>query len=215
MKHYAYDSPFNMVDKEGNKYKLTVHQDYDDMSDPLEYEDIVEVYCWHRNYRLGITHHWEDPEDFKDYIENEVGMDNVCMLPLTLYDHSGLSISTSTEWPYNCRWDSMRVGYAMIRKETALKDIWGATEENWRKKSIEYINHIIQRYDMWIRGDCWWYTLEKQVTVDIRCPHCNEVIKTETQWDELEVCGGFLGSDLEDNGIMESLSCYDLTFEEE
>lgn len=26
MKHYAYNSPFNMVDKQGNKYKLTMHK---------------------------------------------------------------------------------------------------------------------------------------------------------------------------------------------
>lgn len=213
MKHYAYNSPFNMVDDKGNKYKLTVEQDYLPF-DPLDAEDMVQVYCWHHSYELGMKHDWEEPQDFVDYIHENIGSDNVCILPLILYDHSGLSISTTTDWPFNDRWDAMRVGWAFVTKQHMLSE--GYSEDNWRKEGYKLIKDVIKDYDTYLRGDIWWYSLQKQVTIEIKCPHCNEIIETRTDFMGIDSCGGFLGSCLEENGILDDMqNSYGLTFEEE
>lgn len=50
------------------------------------------------------------------------------ILPLYLYDHSGISMSTSDP---GCRWDSGRVGYIYVSLEDAKKGWISVTPESW------------------------------------------------------------------------------------
>lgn len=52
MKHYAPGS-FNMIDKDGKEYFLTVEQD-DYAENPRDmYDNISTIYCWHKHYIIG------------------------------------------------------------------------------------------------------------------------------------------------------------------
>ena len=128
MKHYAYESPFTMKDTEGNKYTLTIEQDN---GDPRDWDNVCTMVCWHRRYKLGDTHNYDDYDEFfNDILHNVCGMkyedfeelstrekyklacesDKIYIQELNLYDHSGLTISTSSGYPYNDRWDAGCVG---------------------------------------------------------------------------------------------------------
>ena len=65
--------------------------------------------CWHRRYALGDAHHYSDPQAFS----REVTARTAVILPLYLFDHSGLTISTSSGAFRACDpagWDWGQVG---------------------------------------------------------------------------------------------------------
>ena len=161
--------------------------------------------------------------------------------PLYLYDHSGISMSTSSGYPYNDRWDAGVVGYAYISKNDVIKECpiyvldengerikiehqhadgrttysyktTPATEETWRKRASEVIDNEVEVYDMYLRGDVYGYKLEKEVIVEDKCPHCDQIIKTHTEWIEEDSCWGYYGDCLEENGIRDEV--YNLEFVE-
>lgn len=249
MKHYAYNSPFNMVDKDGNKYKLTVEQD--EMCDsPREWDTLTTMVCWHRRYNLGDKHHFDTVHDMledlasQDNIEYDEDINTPDLMtklapyylikPLYLYDHSGITMSTSDEYPYNDRWDAGCVGYVYISKADVLKYLveyvldengerikiehkhenspstysyktQPISEENWRKRAAEHIDIEVETYDKYLRGEVYGYKLEKEVVVEEKCPHCDEIIKTYITWEEEDSCWGYYGDCLEENGIRDEV----------
>lgn len=249
MKHYAYNSPFNMVDKDGNKYKLTVEQD--EMCDsPREWDTLTTMVCWHRRYNLGDKHHFDTVHDMLEDLASQANIEYdedintpdlmtklapyYLIKPLYLYDHSGITMSTSDGYPYNDRWDAGVVGYAYISKADVLKYLveyvldengerikiehkhenspstysyktQPISEENWRKRASEHIDIEVETYDKYLRGEVYGYKLEKEVVVEEKCPHCDEIIKTYITWEEEDSCWGYYGDCLEENGIRDEV----------
>lgn len=263
-KHYAYHSPFKMVDSEGIEYTLKVETD-DCAKDPRNWDNVCTMVCFHRYYRLGDKHDYEDSDEFFDYIlYNVCGLkyevfeelstrekyklacesDKIYIKELNLYDHSGLTISTSSCYPYNDRWDAGCVGWVYVSKEKAMYE-WGGipekdengefikiphehpngnvtysikytpiTEENWKDCADYHIEGEVETYDNYLRGDVYGYVLTKKVIEQEKCPHCGEVIREWEDEDEIDSCWGFYGDCLEDNGILDNLG-KDLKFKEE
>lgn len=119
----------------------------------------------------------------KPYIE--------CM-PVWLYEHSGITISCGErKGVYSDRWDSMRAGWILMFKEDAEK-LDGS--KDWREKAIEYMTASVSEYDKYISGEVYWYELYSRVEGD-------------NQWaNEEESCGGFLGSDICENGVVDNFN---------
>jgi hypothetical protein len=80
------------------------------------------------------------------------------------------------------------------------------TNETWRARAREVIDAEVETYDQYLRGDVYGYILEKEVTVEEKCPHCGEVINTYTAMEEVDSCWGFYGNCLEENGIGDECS---------
>ena len=79
-------------------------------------------------------------------------------MPLYLYDHSGLTISTSG---FSCPWDSGQVGYiyitdADIRKEYGVKRI----SKQLRERVTQYLVNEVETYDKFLTGQVYCYTIE-------------------------------------------------------
>ena len=266
-KHYAYNSPFKMIDDEGVEYTLKVEQD-DCAEDPRNWDNVCAMVCFCRRYSLGDKHNYDNSDEFFEYLlHNICGMeyeafeelstrekyrlayesDKVYIKELNIYEHSGLSISTSCCYPYNDRWDAGCVGWVYVSKERAMEE-WGGvpekdengefiriphehsngqvtysikyapiTEENWTEVAEYHMNGEVETYDQYLRGDVYGYTLTKQVHVrdEIKCPHCNEIIRVDEYDNEVEEdsCWGFYGECIEDNGIIDYMG--NLKFVEE
>lgn len=254
-KHYAYNSPFKMKDDEGNEYTLTV--EYEDYAEsPREWDNVCKMICWHRNYDLGDQHNYDDSDEFmSDILYRICGMNpddyeslstrdklklifesgQIVIKPINLYDHSGITVSTSNSYPYNDRWDSCCVGFIYITKKKIFDDglclcekdengnivfiehkhsngqsTYSAktiqtTEENWKDVANHYIECEMGTYDQYVRGEVYWYKLTKKVIEQDICPHCGEVISEYEDEEEIDTCGGFYGDCLEDNGILDGL----------
>ena len=106
--------------------------------------------CQHRRYTLGDEQYsneyagsWKEwfaeyvmknhkPFDNKHYDEegylDDAGVKkvwkwieaNMVVQAINMYDHSGISLSTSNGYPYNDRWDAGQVGFAYMTKKMIM-----------------------------------------------------------------------------------------------
>lgn len=93
-------------------------------------------------------------KEFNDALWEEIHKKNF-ILPLRLYDHSGISISTSSSYPFNDIWDSMPVGYVWVSKEKALEEFGELNEE----KILKHLESEVEEYDDFLTGNSYGYTL--------------------------------------------------------
>lgn len=111
----------------------------------------------------------------------------VFFLPLFLYDHSGITMSTSS---FGDRWDSGQVGYIILSKEKFKKE-FGV--KRLTKKQVEKayacMKVEVKEYDEYITGQAYGFTIEKEVKTTREDGEAGPTI-----WDTLESCWGFYGN---------------------
>lgn len=174
----------------GNK-RLIIEQEEQPES-PRKWSNIGKMICWHKKYVLGDEHPFREPEEFLKYMKEH----KVIFLPLRLYDHSGISMSTTKEYPFNCSWDSMQAGYIYVDEE-AVKKEYGVKKisSNLKAKVIKILQSEVEIYNQYLTGEVYNFILEK-------VSHCKTCKKEETE--VIESCGGFFGSDFSDSGLYEA-----------
>ncbi len=124
----------------------------DDPQNPRECDNIGTIVCFHRRYNLGDKHTFNDMEEFKAWTRKE----RVVMLPVYMYDHSGIAIKTS---PFNDIWDSGLLGYIYVEKKK-IEEEYGKLTSKTVEKVKTILNNEILEYDQYIRGDIYRYTIE-------------------------------------------------------
>lgn len=129
-----------------------------------------------------------DPETAEKML---IESDRVVMLPLYLYDHGGITMSTTN---FSCPWDSGQVGWIYARCDEA-KAKFGYDDIDIEKIK-KHLKDEVKTYDQYLRGDCYGFVLERK----IRCEHCGE-----TEREVLDSVWGFYGSDPEKNGMKDYL----------
>lgn len=264
MKHYAYNNPFKMKDSEGVEYTLEIKID-EAATDPREWDNLCTMVCWHSRYSLGDKHGFHsvlefmldlyrevvgeswfekhESDDWQDVYKEFRETNLILIKAINIYDHSGITVSTSNCYPYNDYWDSGIVGFIYVTKKTIFEEgcclcekdkngnyiliehkhenapstyshkIIPTTEENWREVADHYLECEMETYDQYLRGDVYGYVLTKTVVEQVKCPHCGEVIREYEEEVEEDSCWGFYGDCLEENGILDNLG--DLEFVEE
>lgn len=229
MKHYTYRSPFKMKDDKGNNYTLTVELDEYPENPRTMWDNVCTMVCWHRHYDLGDKHNYDGIEDFfqtlcdevlnKKYGETidlywqdmykmlkESGL--IAIKAINLYDHSGITVSTSNNYPYNDPWDAGCVGFIYVTKNTIFKELGGITEDNWKERADEIIEAEMKIYDQYLRGEVYSCCLTKEVVVQEKCPHCGEVIREYSDTGIVQQLFRYYGDVLEENGIIDDLYGY-------
>ena len=225
-KHYAYNSPFKMKDQEGVEYTLEVIND-DCPESPRAWDNVCTMICWHRHYDLGDKHNYDDVDDFLDglcfrilykdcdELDGLHWQDKFKMLdesnlilikPINMYDHGGITMSTSSVYPFNDPWDAGYVGFIYVTKKTIFEECGGITEENWKERADQYLEGEMKTYDDYLRGDVYGYRLTKKVKQQDKCPHCGEIIREYEEEVEGDSCWGFYGCEIETNGILDYLT---------
>lgn len=122
-------------------YKIQLCYDtYPD--DPRNWDNAGIMACFHKRLNLGDKHQFKEPQDLLDYIE--ANKDTIYYLPLYIYEHGNITISTS---PFSCRWDSGQVGFIYMTKEKAEAE--GIT------KPYEALEAEVKTYDAYISGQTY------------------------------------------------------------
>lgn len=100
------------------------------------------------------------------------------VLPLYLYDHSGITMRTSD---FGDRWDSGQIGwiYATAQK---IKEEWGDAPDA-KKNATECLMAEVKEYDKFIRGEVYGYVIEKDGE---QVDSCWGFIGDEPAWEEGE-----------------------------
>lgn len=156
-----------------------------DPESPRDYDNLGTMTCWHRRYQLGDQHSFDDPRDFLIDLcgldrDNELTMTDLfqraerqaVILPLFLYDHSGLVMNTTG---YHCPWDSGQVGYAHasladIRKEYSVTRV----SAKLRQKVTDVLRQEVATFSDYISGNVYGYVVERD-------------------GEEIDACWGFIG----------------------
>lgn len=191
--------------------RVRIIQDTDPQN-PRDWDDVAKLICWHNRYNLGDDHDYNREDfirslasevspafdEFAEYLDRDLDEDcddlidraaevvvrnEYVVLPIFMYDHSGIALSTG---PFSCPWDSGQVGYVIIDRETIDKE-WNGDFDC----ADQYARHAVEVYNQFIGGDVWGFIAEQ---------------RNDEGWEETESCWGFFGSDVETNGMKDHLS---------
>lgn len=168
-------------------YNIEISYDPDAENPVRDWDTFGTFACRHRNYNLSCKEGEQLAKDFgndldayTDYFKRT----RAVYLPLYLYDHSGITISTT---PFSCRWDSGLVGFVFatrdkIMTEYSVKRI----TQKVMDKVCDLMRSEVTTFDQYLRGEVFGY--------DVKDPD-GEIIGS---------CSGFYGSDMETNGVLEN-----------
>ena len=194
---------FNSVSHE---YRVTVEVDTDPINPITDYIAIGKMYCWHRHYILGTDQPRMDPRDFIMELAREKVAHNYpeallesnawkiirkhyVIKPLYLYDHGGISMSTST---FLDKWDSGQVGWFVIDMDEVSKE-W---KTDMKAHAEKYIEAVVQEYDDYLTGSVYGFVVSRR-------PLDSD---DEDDWEDVDSCWGFYGHDEDTNGMADAIS---------
>ncbi len=180
------DTPFG-------DYVITVAPD--EMAEsPRDWDNLGTMVCWHRNYTLGDvqgSNEYSDPDmfwyDLAGIEETDSNLDKAIelankkniILPLYLYDHSGITMSTSS---FSCQWDSGQVGWIYISLEKVRKEYSAKrVSKKLRARVEKYLTGEVETYDSYLTGNVLGFS----------------IVRNDDDGDEVDVdsCWGYFGDD--------------------
>lgn len=166
-----------MEEKETIKYRgYDIKIYYDECPEsPREWDNLGIMVCFHRRYSLGDSHNFNEPEDFIEFVREN----NPIVLPLFLYNHSGISMSTRSfiGRAHHAEWDSGQVGWIYVEKEKIKKEYgWKKLTKKRREKIIQYLIGEVETYDNYLTGEVYGFMVEKD-------------------GDDVDSCWGFYGDE--------------------
>jgi hypothetical protein len=164
-------------------YTIEIEQDEQGLNPRVDYSNGGTMVCFHRRYELGDRNHGFS--DAKELIEHIKSDEVLASLPLFLYDHSGITMSTGA---FSCNFDSGQVGIIFI-DQAGCDEI--GYDEGWRKSCYpdltmkealeKVLESEVKEFDKYISEGSYGFNIE-----------------------EIEdSCGGFLGYDHEESGLLE------------
>jgi hypothetical protein len=172
--------------KEIGKYLIEIYPDQDTES-PRNWDNLGTMICFHRRYNLGDKNDIIDADDFNSWDEQrrwiEKKIKPAVILPLYLYDHSGITMNTTG---FSCRWDSGQVGWILVSKEKVKKE-YGVKKIT--KELIEKVTRVLEgevnTYDQYLTGDVYGYRIFEIETCELGHEHK----------EEIDSCWGYYGVD--------------------
>jgi len=150
-------------EQEYKGHTIEIHRDDDPLNPRTEWDNAGTMICFHRRYCLGDKHNMH-VEEAKQYVEHP----DVIALPLYLYDHSGVSIST--------RSFNGQIGWITVTREKALHE-WGNKNltKRVREMALACLESEVKTYDQFLRGEVYGFVI------------------IDPDGDELDSCWGFFG----------------------
>lgn len=196
----------------------------EDAESPRQWDNLGVMACWHSRYNLGDDRkkvyentpaaEWLEPWGPRGLNPDEwiktVPKGSV-ILPLYLYDHSGITMSTGS---FSCPWDSGQVGWIVatpwaIRKnfmvERLTKQHLETTEEELKSE--------VRVYDQYLTGAVWGFVFSKHLChhprhttpCDADCKSCQMECGPANYETVEDSCWGFFGEDLKETGLEDSV----------
>ena len=122
---------------------------------PREWDSLGTMVCWHSRYNLGDKHSFDNNNEFQEFVKDE---DIAVLLPLFLYDHSGITMNTTG---FSCPWDSGQAGWIYITKDRVKKEYsWKNLTRTRLAKIREYLVGEVKTYDDYLTGNVYGFTAE-------------------------------------------------------
>lgn len=166
---------------EYNGHHIDIYYDDDAQSPREAYDNLGTLYTAHRRYRpeKEFDDHFDIDKVFDGRIGNfrESFLKEYVALPVYLYDHSGVTISTS---PFSCPWDSGFFGIIAVPLDKVRKEFgWKHVTPGRRKRIEDYLQGEIKTLDDYYTGEVFGY----------------RITPADDDTDELDSCWGFYGTE--------------------
>jgi hypothetical protein len=165
------------------KYELVIEQDNDPMNPRTDWDNITTMICLGKYSYLGDKHDYKSSDfDSWEGLKEQIESDNKVLLikPLYVYDHSGITISTS---PFSCQWDTSRVGWVFIT-EKQLNLMCGKEFKRDEETLNCITNSEVKNYDEFLTGNVYQYTIYEIETCDKGHQHKSVVESCGSYYDE-------------------------------
>jgi hypothetical protein len=164
-------------------YLISIDYDEDPMN-PREWDNVGTMVCFHNKYTLGDKHNLESPDfsswsEVRDHIEAEEGA--MVILPLFLYDHSGISMSVGAPRAQHASWDSGQVGFIYLTDGDMVRESITSLDQ-----AESLLRWEVEAYNRYLTGQVYTYRIERQST----CDSCNHT--SAEFWD---AAGGWESTD--------------------
>lgn len=212
-KLYAGDK-FAITTTDGRKLRLVIEQEQSP-EDPRSWDNLGTMLCCNQYYRLGDCNSNRETElqlaeicrkygksdeeidemAFSEEIQFILDQDDVCGLPLWIYDHSGISMSTGKQ----CSWDSSFVGLIFVEKDFYLAQTCLKDEEGWKEKAKETLKGEVETYSDFLEGNVYQWTLYEPTVVIRQSMDGKELSrKIDEEGEMVDSMGGFYNPTFED-----------------
>jgi len=147
-------------------YQIDIFSD-DDPVDPRMNDNLGTMVCFHIRYNLGDKHDF-DKEEMMKIVKSPKNI----VLPLYLYDHSGITMNTTG---FSCSWDSGLVGWIFVEKSKIRSEFgWKRITQKREKEIRKYLEDEVKEYDQYLTGDVYGYRITNSITeeeIDSSCGH--------------------------------------------
>lgn len=140
-----------------NELKIIVEQD-DDATSPYAEDEwtLSKVALFHK--RMNFPNHsglntddFESWDALRDALEAEGALG---ILPVWMYDHSGMTLRVGAENPFTDGWDSGQVGFVYSTEELLAE--WGLADE-----SVFFMkNYEVEQYSNFLNGNVFRFRVE-------------------------------------------------------
>jgi hypothetical protein len=168
-------------------YKIRICYDESPSNPRTDFDNFGTLVLSHKRYsvtnELGLK--FNDYNSWDDIHKTIIKEHGPCViLPVYMYDHSGLVLSTSS---FEDRWDSGQLGFIFvsnkkIREEFSLKHV----SKKALAKSREILVSEIKLYGYYLNGNVYEFDI------------------LDYKDDVVDSCGGFYGYDHEKSGLLEA-----------
>jgi hypothetical protein len=162
------------------KFKIEILIDEDPLDPRKDFDPLGSMVCFHRRYNLGDKHNFDSPAEAQKFLKNKRRI--AIVLPLYLYDHSGITMSTNA---FSCPWDSGQVGWIYITREKIRKEYsYKRISSKLLERVKGYLIDEVKTYDQYLTGDVYGYRITEINPND-----------PDEEGEELDSSWGYYGDD--------------------
>lgn len=134
----------------------------------------------------------------REKLELLQGRDDLLLLPIYLYDHSGLAMSMSD---FGDRWDSGQVGFIYTDRARYEEVMLKKEDAEWKAHAKEKLQREVAVYSDYLGGSVYSVFIDSWIGPKDADPE--DFMTARPYWDREESCGGFIGLDDRENGVLD------------
>ena len=205
---------FAITTTDGRELRLVIEQELFP-EDPRSWDNLGTMLCCHRDYRLGDCNTNRETEQqlakicrkygksdeeidemtFAEEVQFILNQDDVCGFPLWLYDHSGISMSTTRQ----SAWDSSFVGLIFVEKDSYLAQMGLKEDIYWKVRAEKALESEIEIYSDFLEGNVYQWALYEPTIIITQSMDGKELSrKIDEEGEKVDGIGGYYNLTLED-----------------
>ena len=145
---------------EKRKQQVILEYDEDGFNNPREWDNLGTMICFHKRYSLGdrtnlSSADFNSWDELENYIKKELNA--VVVLPLSLYDHSQITMSIGKLQG----WDCEQVGFIYVTREQLKKEYNRVRlSKKLREKIENRLEKEVETYNRYLHGTVFQIILQ-------------------------------------------------------